>query len=421
MKTFFITLFLVVYILPFAQNTDVFLFDLKNENDLIQLTKPINISDKPTYDNQPSFINNDVIVYTSTNGKQTDIAEFDIKTGETRWVCTTTSSEFSPTKITGKNAISAIRQGIDGSQKLFQYDLTTGRATPLIEDLLIGYHVWGTKNTIFTAILENGQLSLSKTNLKSNHHKTLKTNIGRSLHRIPNTDLISYVDKTSTPWTINSLHIKTGVSTKIIETKSGVEDYCWTSNGVLLMGYEGALHQFDPKKDTDWKLIQSLKEFGLKNSTRINVNKATSKLVLVAEKTETNIPKIEELSWITGNWKGNAFDGIVEENWSEPSGGSMMATFKLIVDNKVVFYELEIIREINNTLVLQLKHFNSDLVGWETKEETIDFPLIELTENKAVFEGMIFERISATQMNVSVDLKQKDGSIKTLTIEYSKD
>jgi hypothetical protein len=38
-----------------------------------------------------------------------------------------------------------------------------------------------------------------------------------------------------------------------------------------------------------------------------------------------------------------------------------MAPFKLVTDNKVSFYEIEIIREIDDSLILQLKQFNSDL------------------------------------------------------------
>lgn len=131
-------------------------------------------------------------------------------------------------------------------------------------------------------------------------------------------------------------------------------------------------------------------------------------------------PKLENVAWIAGNWKGEAFGGIVEENWSEPSGDSMMASFKLINDGKTSFYELEIIREVENTLILQLKHFNGNLHAWETKEETVDFPLVEITKNKVVFEGMTFEKISENQMNVSVDFKQDDGSVNTLTIAYTK-
>lgn len=131
-------------------------------------------------------------------------------------------------------------------------------------------------------------------------------------------------------------------------------------------------------------------------------------------------PKLENIAWISGNWKGEAFGGLTEENWGEPSGGSMMATFKLIVDNKVAFYEIEIIRELENTLILQLKHFGSDLKGWETKDETIDFPLKKITASKVIFEGMIFEKISTNEMNIYVDIKQEDGSIETVKFNYKK-
>ncbi len=130
--------------------------------------------------------------------------------------------------------------------------------------------------------------------------------------------------------------------------------------------------------------------------------------------------KLENIAWISGNWEGEAFGGKTEENWSKPSGGSMMATFKLINNGKVSFYEIEIIREIENTLILQLKHFNNDLKGWETKDETVDFPLKEITQNKVVFEGMSFEKISTNEMNVYVDMHQKDGSVETIKFNYKK-
>jgi hypothetical protein len=98
----------------------------------------------------------------------------------------------------------------------------------------------------------------------------------------------------------------------------------------------------------------------------------------------------------------------------------MMASFKLINDGKVTFYEIEIIREVDNTLILQLKHFGPNLKGWETKYETVDFPLKEITENKVVFEGMAFDKISKSEMNVYADIKDK-GLIETVKFNYKKD
>ena len=142
--------------------------------------------------------------------------------------------------------------------------------------------------------------------------------------------------------------------------------------------------------------------------------------ILWAQSDKVIEPKLENISWISGNWKGEAFGGLTEENWSKPSGGSMMATFKLIDNGQVAFYELEIIREVENTLILQLKHFGNDLKGWETKEETVDFPLIKITPNKAIFEGMTFESINDNEMNVYVDIKQEDGNIETVKFNYKK-
>jgi hypothetical protein len=128
---------------------------------------------------------------------------------------------------------------------------------------------------------------------------------------------------------------------------------------------------------------------------------------------------LENIAWIAGTWHGEAFGGQTEEIWSEPSGGSMMATFKLIVDGKVQFYEIEIIREIENSLVLQLKHFDNSLKGWETQNETVDFPLKKITEHRVVFEGMSFERVSANEMNVYVDIKE-NGKTETVKFNYKK-
>ena len=98
----------------------------------------------------------------------------------------------------------------------------------------------------------------------------------------------------------------------------------------------------------------------------------------------------------------------------------MMATFKLIDKGVVVFYEIEIIRELEDSLVLQLKHFDNTLKGWEKQDDTVDFPLKEITANKVVFEGMVFEKVSENEMNIYVDIQQEDGTIETVKFNYKK-
>jgi hypothetical protein len=242
------------------------------------------------------------------------------------------------------------------------------------------------------------------------------------LHAIPNSNLISYISKENDSfWEIKSIDPISGTSKSIIQTLPQTEDMCWTPNGSIVMAKDGILYQFNPNKDENWVRKVSLSSYDITNITRLAVSPDGTKLAVVGELTNQKLePKLVNIKWISGNWKGEAFGGLTEENWSEPSGGSMMATFKLIDKGQVVFYEIEIIREVENSLVLQLKHFDNDLKGWETKDETVDFPLKELRANKVVFEGMTFEKISDNEMIVYVDIHQENGEIETVKFNYKK-
>ena len=111
---------------------------------------------------------------------------------------------------------------------------------------------------------------------------------------------------------------------------------------------------------------------------------------------------IDQVSWVSGHWQGEAFGGIAEEIWSEPMGGSMMFVFRLVNDNKVSFYETGGIIEENGSLVLKLKHFDAQFHGWEEKDETVDFKLVKLEGNKAYFDDFTIEKISEDEINMYV-------------------
>jgi hypothetical protein len=423
MKKHLILYILFLPFLSFTQpNTEVFLFDLNHENGIFQLSNFKNISNNEGYDNQPSFLDNNTLLFAGTRNGQTDIVRYNILKNEKKWICDTEGSEYSPLKIPNQDAVSAIRLDKDGKQTLRKYSLNNEESALLIEDIVIGYHVWILEDILASSVLEEDYLSLYVSNLSENKNYKHEIKVGRSLHKIPNTNLVSYISKAKdSVWKITTLDSSTRKTQFIINTLPETEDMCWLADGTILMGKDGTLYGFNPKKDTDWHELHTLSDYGIKNITRLVVSQDDTKLAVVGELASTNLePSLENISWIAGNWKGEAFGGQTEENWSEPSGGSMMATFKLINNNKVSFYEIEIIREIDNTLLLQLKHFNKDLKGWETKDETVDFPLIEITPNKVIFEGMTFEKVNENEMNVYVDIHQNDGSIEIVKFNYKK-
>lgn len=423
MKSNFLFLFAFSTILSSAQpNTEVFLFDLNSKNGNFQLSNFKNISDNQGYDNQPSFMDDGTILYVGTRNGQTDIIQYDIKNDSKTWICNTEGGEYSPLKIPNQQAVSAIRLDPDGKQRLYKYDLKNNINTIIFDTLVVGYQVWFDKNTIISSVLEADFMSLYLSDLKTGQNKKITPHVGRSLHRIPNSNLISFISKNADGTSeIKSFNPKTGQITTIATTLPNVEDMCWLPDGCILMAKEDMIFKLNPKTKSGWKEIASLKPYGITKLSRLTVSPDGKKLAIVGELENQKLAaKLENIRWISGNWKGEAFGGQTEENWSEPSGGSMMATFKLIENNKVVFYEIEIIREVENSLILQLKHFGNDLKGWEEKDKTIDFPLKEITENKVVFEGMVFEKISTNEMNIYVDIKQDDGRIETVKFNYKK-
>lgn len=123
---------------------------------------------------------------------------------------------------------------------------------------------------------------------------------------------------------------------------------------------------------------------------------------------------LEEVSWIEGHWSGEAFGGIAEEIWSAPMGNSMMFVFRLINDGKVSFYESGHIQQLDDSLILQLKHFDGNMKGWEEKDKTIDFKLVKLEPNKVFFEGLTMEKISEDQINVWVLIEEGSNTEEVL-------
>lgn len=129
---------------------------------------------------------------------------------------------------------------------------------------------------------------------------------------------------------------------------------------------------------------------------------------------------LDDVSWIAGHWKGEAFGGIAEEIWSPPLGDSMMFVFKLASEGKVQFYEVGHIQQIDDTLILQLKHFHGSLKGWEGKDETVDFKLVKLEDNKAYFDDFTIEKISENEINMFVVVENENGSSEEVKFNYKK-
>jgi len=265
-------------------NTEVYLFDVLVEGNNLEFVNQRNISNNDGYDNQPSFYNDNQVLFASTRNNQTDIASYNVRDANVHWINDTGfGSEYSPTKIPSQKAISAIRLDTTGLQRLYQYDFETGKNKELVKDLVIGYHAWYARDILVSAVLADGGLDLVVSNLNDGTNYTQQKKIGRSLHKIPNSDLISYISKENDLWEIKSLHPITGATQTIIQTIPEAEDMCWLINGTILMPKGNVIYAFNPKTDSTWRVLTIFKDPNVYNITRIATNTTSTLLALVSD------------------------------------------------------------------------------------------------------------------------------------------
>lgn len=116
---------------------------------------------------------------------------------------------------------------------------------------------------------------------------------------------------------------------------------------------------------------------------------------------------IDEVAWLAGQWSGEGLGSVAEETWLPPAGDAMAGVFRLVGENGVEFYEVVTLREVEGSLILQLKHFGPDLVGWEEREETVDFPLVARSDDTLWFDGLTMKRVSDDEMHIWVALGEE--------------
>lgn len=266
--------------------TEILLLDLKVNGGLVQLSNPKNITNHKGYDNQPFFFKNKLFFSSGDNG-QMDLKVFDLKSNSTSTFTTSGDNEFSPTITPDKKFISAILQQKDMTQDLVKFSLKTKNKIELINNLTVGYHAWINKNEVLLFILEDSvTFNLHRYNVKTKADEIVAKNIGRSIHKIPGTDAMSFVEKVSTKeWLIRRYEPGKKFISTIATALPQRDNLAWTTNGLILMSDGKEIFYNDPSKNNGWQKVKFSGDANvLKGITRLAVNDRNNKLaVVVAE------------------------------------------------------------------------------------------------------------------------------------------
>jgi hypothetical protein len=252
------------------------------------------IGSKTGYNNQPYFTPYDqALLFVSTSGAlQTDIYRYDLLKKKTKRITKTKEAEYSPRLNPQSDAISCVRVEKDSTtQHFYQYNLKSKKGTLLNNDLkTLGYYQWLNTNEIICFLVPE-PFYLCKYNIQSNRCDTITTAPGRTIQQYKGRTY--FVDKSDSSQYILRVLAKENLRSKnkvLVENPtvallpSGVEDYVFLNEGILLVCDGSRLMGFNLKKHKDlkdWYEIADLSSFGIKNGMRIAASPDNTNIAIV--------------------------------------------------------------------------------------------------------------------------------------------
>lgn len=254
-------------------STDLFLVELSRDGGALHVTAARRVTDRDGYDNQPQFTpDGRAILYTSIDAAgQADIRRWDLATGrDAAFTHTAPESEYSATPMAG-GRFSVIRVEADSVQRLWSFaaDGTDPRLV-LPGVAPVGYHAWLDDDHLALFVLgQPATLVLATVSTGETH--TLARDIGRSLHRIPGSGRVSYVQRTDGRGEIRAFDPATGSSERLVEQVDGNEFHAWLADATLLSARGSTLLAWRAGA-ADWAPVADLAPFGIADISRLAVS-----------------------------------------------------------------------------------------------------------------------------------------------------
>ncbi len=136
---------------------------------------------------------------------------------------------------------------------------------------------------------------------------------------------------------------------------------------------------------------------------------------------------IQQVAFIAGQWTGTLGDRHIEQHWMAPVGTSMVAAYRNVQGAEPKLYELLVIEQEGDGLVLRIKHFapGPGLAGRQPQGESVNHRLVKVEGKTAVFEGtgenparVTFTRKADNALDIVV-ARMRDGKIAETVFAYT--
>ncbi|MFI5218815.1 MAG: TolB family protein [Bacteroidia bacterium] len=259
-KIIFFLVFSILVLPIYGQtpSTDIFLVNVTKKDGKYKFGKPVNITHRDGYDNQPSFTpDGKRILYASMpDTTQTEIYQYTIKDSTIKRITESAESEYSPVFLPGGKYISCIRVNRKKAQHLYSVPID-GKSAPevIIDDTdSCAYYAWIDSVTLAMCIL-NRAMDLHVFDLATQQFGQVAEYVGRCLVKFPRTNDMCFVKNgMGEDKSIMRFTYKTGSMYSVAPALKGSEDFTIMPDGNYLMGSEGKLYMINDSL-ADWQEI----------------------------------------------------------------------------------------------------------------------------------------------------------------------
>lgn len=283
---------------------DIYLAPIAKGLPSMQSARPVPISTAPGYDNQPNFSadGNRILFAANRDGKQTDVFVFNRENGGVAQMTQTAESENSPTYVPSgagpAGSFSVVQSEFDSKgarptpaiQRLWRFGADPRAKTLILPDINpVGYHAWIDSDTLVLFVLgaQGKPATLQIASVKTGKAEVVAGDIGRSLHRIPQTSLASFVQKeASGEYWVKQLDVKTKKIEPIAKAVEGSSDrdMAWMPDGKTMLMSSGTKIFSWTAGATSWTEVYDASAYGLGAVTRLAVSpKGDAVAFVVAE------------------------------------------------------------------------------------------------------------------------------------------
>jgi hypothetical protein len=285
-------LLLITSSTAFAQvNSDLVVIDLIKKGDsfvLIQESLDL-LTNRPGYDNQPSFINDKEIAFSSADNEGNfDIIIYNFETKKfTNLTKSKTQNEYSPRITDCGLYVSAITVEENGKQRLWLYPINFGEPELLYDDIEpVGYYDWYNSKAAMFVLGNPNQMIYP---YSKNEVFKISENIGRSIQKRPGTSTIAFVEKGKTEigkndsFEIKGFDVDKRSTVTFGKTLPQKEDFIWLDKNTLFMAQNNDLY-LKKISNNDWIKIGSIAITTHHTVTRMAYSTKLKKLVMVMER-----------------------------------------------------------------------------------------------------------------------------------------